>query len=304
VEIHLGDNTIIFAYGEGKVRIKCIDGSDTTILVLHKILYVPKLTKALISVPAMTQMGAEVIFDKDKCIALKGDKKLLFGNLVDRKLYRESTPEFLNVTVISYKTTMQTWHCRYGDLNYGYLIQLVNKKMVEGLESSNKQIDTHCESCTKGKMTRMSFPKKSSHRYGPMAMNSLGGSRCVLSFNNDRSRYSFACFIRSKNEVFGKFREFVNLVENQTGYKVKAVRTDNGGEYSSKVMAEYCKEKGICHESTTHIVQSKMVLRKGSTAQSMKLQSQCYFMPNYQNNTGQQLWIQQFIYTIDGQLQS
>ena len=42
----------------------------------------------------------------------------------------------------------------------------------------------------------------------------------------------------------------MNLVENQTGFKVKAIRTDNGGEYNSKAMAEYCKEKGICHELT------------------------------------------------------
>ena len=262
MEIHLGDNTIIFAYGEGKVKIKCIDGSDTTILVLHKILYVPKLTKNLISVPAMTQMGAEVTFDKDKCVVLKDDKKLILGNLVDKKLYRVSTPEFVNVTVISNKATMQTWHCRYGHLNYGYMNQLIDKQMVEGLESSDKQFDTPCESCTMGKMTRMPFSKKSSHRStesltiihsdvcGPMAINSFGGSRYMLSFIDDYSRYSFVYFIKSKDEVFGKFREFVNLVENQTGSKVKAIRTDNGGEYSSKAMAEYCKEKGIRHELT------------------------------------------------------
>ena len=262
MEIHLGDNTIIFAYGEGQVKLKCIDGSDTIILVLHNVLYVPKLTKNLISVPAMTQMGAEVTFDKDKCIVLKGDMKLILGNLVDKKLYRVSTPEFVNVTAISNKATMQTWHCRYGHLNYGYMNQLVNKHMVEGLESSGKQFDTECESCTMGKMTRMPFPKKSPHKSteplkvihsdvcGPMAINSLGGSRYMLSFIDDFSRYSFVYFIKSKDEVFGKFREFVNLVENQTGFKVKAIRTDNGGEYNSKAMAEYCKEKGICHELT------------------------------------------------------
>lgn len=116
MEIHPGDNTITFAYGEGKVKLKCIDGSDTTsdttIVVLHNILHVPKLTKNLISVPAITQMGAEVTFDKDKCIIVKDDKKLILGNIIDKKLYRVNTPEFVNVAAIANKAMMQTWHCR------------------------------------------------------------------------------------------------------------------------------------------------------------------------------------------------
>ena len=82
-----------------------IDGSDTTILIVHKILHVPKLTKNLISVPAMTQMVAEVTFDKDKCVVLKGDKKITLGKLVEKNVYRVSTPGFETMTVISNKAT-------------------------------------------------------------------------------------------------------------------------------------------------------------------------------------------------------
>ena len=88
-------------------------------MACHTILYVPKLTKNLISVLAMTQVDAEVTSDKDKCIILKGDKKVIVGNLVNRKLCLVSTPEFVTVTAISSKATMQAWHCRYGHLKYG-----------------------------------------------------------------------------------------------------------------------------------------------------------------------------------------
>ena len=57
--------------------------------------------------------------------------------------------------------------------------------------------------------------------------------------------------------------QFVNLVENQTGRhvkqlnifadkekNVKVIRSDNGGECSSKKFAEYCAEKGISHQFT------------------------------------------------------
>ena len=61
-KIYLGDNRIIEAYGEGNVELECHDGVDKITLNLHKVLFVPEINKNLLSVPAMTQMQAEVIF--------------------------------------------------------------------------------------------------------------------------------------------------------------------------------------------------------------------------------------------------
>ena len=64
--IYLGDSTVIHALGEGKVRLPTVDRTYDFVLDLHKVLFVPKLTKNLTSVPAMALMGAEIRFDKDK----------------------------------------------------------------------------------------------------------------------------------------------------------------------------------------------------------------------------------------------
>ncbi len=40
------------------------------------------------------------------------------------------------------------------------------------------------------------------------------------------------------------------LVENQTGKKVKVIRSDNGGEYSSQEFMQYCVSRGIKREFT------------------------------------------------------
>ena len=56
--------------------------------------------------------------------------------------------------------------------------------------------------------------------------------------------------LKSKDEALTKFKDFVNLVENQTGRTVKSLRSDNGGEYTSKLFATYCAEKGIAHQFT------------------------------------------------------
>ena len=58
-------------------------------------------------------------------------------------------------------------------------------------------------------------------------------------------------FLKAKLEVFERFQEFKTLVENQTGKKIRVLRTDNGGEYNSNEFMEYCSTEGIKKE---HIV--------------------------------------------------
>ena len=46
------------------------------------------------------------------------------------------------------------------------------------------------------------------------------------------------------------FKTFVSLVENQSGKKLLCLRTDNGGEYTSKAFQDFCDAKGIKRELT------------------------------------------------------
>jgi hypothetical protein len=43
----------------------------------------------------------------------------------------------------------------------------------------------------------------------------------------------------------------MKLLETQTGQQLKAVRTDNGGEYLNKNLQEYFAGKGVVHQTTT-----------------------------------------------------
>jgi transposase InsO family protein len=38
------------------------------------------------------------------------------------------------------------------------------------------------------------------------------------------------------------------MVETQCGQKIKKLRTDNGGEYTSKEFSVFCQEAGIVHQ--------------------------------------------------------
>jgi transposase InsO family protein len=57
--------------------------------------------------------------------------------------------------------------------------------------------------------------------------------------------------LKSKDEVFSKFKEFKALIENLSKRKIKILRSDNGGEYTSKEFVNYCKDVGIKRELTT-----------------------------------------------------
>ncbi|KAL0433590.1 UNVERIFIED_CONTAM: hypothetical protein Slati_2693300, partial [Sesamum latifolium] len=52
------------------------------------------------------------------------------------------------------------------------------------------------------------------------------------------------------SEAFGRFKEYRLEVENQTNRKIKALRSDRGGEYLSGEFIDYLKENGILSQWT------------------------------------------------------
>jgi hypothetical protein len=58
-------------------------------------------------------------------------------------------------------------------------------------------------------------------------------------------------FLKSKDEVFGKFKEFKALIENLSERKIKILTSNNGGEYTSKEFVTFCKDVGIKRELST-----------------------------------------------------
>jgi len=74
---------------------------------------------------------------------------------------------------------------------------------------------------------------------GPMSVPSMGGYLYITTFIDDFSWKTWIYFLKSKDEVFSKFKEFKAQVENLTNRKIKVLRSDNGGEYNSKDLIIY-----------------------------------------------------------------
>ena len=85
-----------------------------------------------------------------------------------------------------------------------------------------------------------------------MSSVSLTDYEYYVIFIDDYSRKTWIYFLRSKKseEVLKRFQEFKALVENQTGRRIRVLRSDNGGEYNSKEFDEFCRQEGIKRQLT------------------------------------------------------
>ena len=78
-----------------------------------------------------------------------------------------------------------------------------------------------------------------------MSSSSLSGYVYYVSFIDDFSRKTWIYFMKNKNEVFNKFKEFKALIENHTEKKIKNFRSNNGREFTSNEFKDLCKIQGL-----------------------------------------------------------
>eukprot|EP00794_Sanderia_malayensis_P011639 gene11639-biopygen9313 len=123
------------------------------------------------------------------------------------------------------------------------------------LLSLSSMIDKGSEICFDGKSCTATngLSVAIGHKQGNLFKlnnRTMGGSRYYVTFIDDFSRYTVVHFLKKKSEVLDKFKEFVALMENLTEKKVKALRTDNEGEYISAAFQQFCSNHGIRREFT------------------------------------------------------
>ena len=110
------------------------------------------------------------------------------------------------------------------------------------------------QGCILGKHPEHKFEKTSHERTsaplelihsdvaGPFPHMSMSQAKYALNFIDDFSRYCWVHFLKHKSEFFGLFKVFKALVENQYGRKLKALRSNNGGEYVKSEFINYCAD--------------------------------------------------------------
>ena len=135
-------------------------------------------------------------------------------------------------------------------------------KVVAGLPEIKINHEGVCKGFSQGKNTKNPFPSSNSKAKaildivhsdvcGPMSTTSLSRYVYYVSFLDDYSRKTWIYFLKGKDEVFERFKEFKALVENLSEKKIKTLRSDNGGEFTSNEFKYFYKEARIKREHTT-----------------------------------------------------
>lgn len=78
---------------------------------------------------------------------------------------------------------------------------------------------------------------------GLMHVPTMSGNRYFLTFIDDCSRMCWI-YLRNKSDVF-YIQEIQAMVELQSGYFLKRLRTDRGGEFTSNEFLGLCESLGL-----------------------------------------------------------
>jgi hypothetical protein len=257
-KVDIGDKTTYPMEGFGQASIKM---KTCNYVHLRNVLYVPGLEKNLVSISCLEDKGNIIAFVDGKVLSWHKDSNIENDRVIGSRegnLYRllEQNEEAL---VHNEFNPNELWYRMYAHINYQALPFL--KRMVEGIPELQSTHEGICKGCALGKNIKKPFQSSNNKSKeildlihldvcSLMPVKSLGGSSYYIIFIDDYSRKTWLYLLKKKDEVFSKFQEFKAEIENLTNKKIKTLRIDNGGEYTSKVFVAFCKLAGIRRELT------------------------------------------------------
>nr|GFB65074.1 retrovirus-related Pol polyprotein from transposon TNT 1-94 [Tanacetum cinerariifolium] len=84
----------------------------------------------------------------------------------------------------------------------------------------------------------------------PMRVESVNGKKDILIIVDDYSRFTWAKFLRSKDETPTFIIKFLKMIQVQLNVPVRRIRTNNGTEFVNQTLRDYYEEVGISHETS------------------------------------------------------
>uniref|UniRef100_A0A2N9I8F7 Integrase catalytic domain-containing protein n=1 Tax=Fagus sylvatica TaxID=28930 RepID=A0A2N9I8F7_FAGSY len=251
--VRMGNDAACTIIGMGTIKIKMSDGVVRT---LEEVRHIPDMRKNLISLGTLDSKGYSYKSENGIMKVSKGAMIVMTGQKISSNVYKLLGNTILGgVAAVAESEDDDTllWHMRLGHMSERGMRELHKRNLLTGIKSCKLDF---CKYCIMGKQCRVRF-KTATHKtkgildyvhsdiWGPVRTPSKGGAQYFMSFIDDYSRKAWVYFLKNKSEAFAKFKIWKAEVENQTGRKIKCLRTDNGTEYRDGDFLKFCEEHGI-----------------------------------------------------------
>jgi len=210
----------------------------------------------LISIGCLTRAGLSVNFVGNICKIGYPDGRVVGTVPYTAGLYRlvaaiagEPTTEQANVAVT--RMSLYEAHRKLGHVSYPSVKNMIRTGMVTGIELDPTLKEEFCEACAKAKSATQPYPKESStgaeeygkrvhwDLWGPASVKSLNGHSYVAARIDDATRETMLYFQVKKSETVKSYKQDEALIETQMGNRIKASRSDRGGEFLSNEITQH-----------------------------------------------------------------
>ncbi|SGY17288.1 BQ5605_C015g07736 [Microbotryum silenes-dioicae] len=207
--------------------------------------------------------GLSVHFKPDKSCTILRNGKFIASTIVSDGPYKLDIkqPNLALATRETVGAPLMLWHRRFGHSSPQTIIDMARGGAVQGLVLLDKLI-SDCLHCVLAKSKRSPFTIKATVATEILERVCIGlgfvpepdhqGRTVYLAIVDQHScgRWVFPLSSKSSEGVIEAFNTFRTSVENMTGKKIRFVRSDNGGEFTSKMFETYFKTNGIIHKRT------------------------------------------------------
>jgi hypothetical protein len=259
--VKFGDGSMVEIEGIGTIMFVCKTGEHKT---LSGVYLIPKLTTNIISLGQMDELRYEVVI-RDGVMWVCDEQRRLMA-----KVQRSSNRLYVLSMQVSQPISLMAkgadsawlWHARFGHLNFRALRRLAREELVRGLPEVD-QVEQLCSGCLMGKKRRAPFPQQSEYRAdnvlelvhgdicGPISPTTPRGNRYFIMLVDDVSRFMWVKMLQSKDQAADAIKQYQAATEAETRRKLRAFRSDRGGEFTSAKFAGHCAEHGVRRQLTT-----------------------------------------------------
>ena len=210
-------------------------------------------------------------------------------------------PDNKEETLIQYKDDPLTlelinYHYKFGHVSFYTLKKMALLKLIP-YKLKNATIPKYCKVCHKGKQTRNVIPKESTNNLLDllvMSKRDIHGNKYVLGIMDEYSSLDHAYFLKKKSQASRSIKNHIRMIERKFQKQVVYLRADRGGEFISKSIQTWIRNKGISLELTAPYSSFQNGQRERSWRTLCDM-TRCLL---YQTNLPTNLWSYAFQYSI------